>query len=569
MGVGATPAHRNERIPSMPDANAELLADRGAAAAAPPWWRGAVVYENHLPSFKDGNGDGIGDLQGLIEQLDYLGGTLGVDAVWIGPCWRSPLLDQGFDVSDFLDIEPTFGDLATFDRLIAEAHARGIRILVDYIPNHSSDQHPWFVASRSSRDDPKRDWYIWADPAPDGGPPNNWTAEMGGSVWELDEPTGQYYLHTHLRQQPDLNWRNPAVRAAMLDVLRYWLGRGADGVRIDVAHILMKDPQLRDNPPAPPGHHNPVELQHPDFFGQLHVNDRCHPDVHEVLAEIRAVLDEFGAVAIGELEAMEWDAWARYYGDGLRGVQLPFAFKLIETPWDAEALRGVMRDLEHHLPDGAWPVLALDNHDRSRLATRLGRAQARLAGMLLLTWRGTPVLLYGDELGLADQEVPRERQRDTFGLLLEDGVSHDPARTPMPWDRSPLGGFSTAPEERWWLPPCVERETINVEAQLADPGSMLNLYRALIALRKASPALRLGTYEEHAAGDAQVLVFARSLGEERKLVALNLSDEPRGLDLGERGEIIVASGLDRQGERVDGRLALRPAEGVVVAVERP
>jgi len=551
----------------MQDIQADLPAAAGTDAVALPWWRGAIVYENHMPSFKDGDGDGIGDLHGLIEQLDYLGGTLGVDAVWMSPCWRSPLLDQGFDVSDFLDIEPTFGDMAAFDRLIAEAHKRGIKILVDYIPNHSSDQHPWFLASRSSRENPKRNWYIWADPAPDGGPPNNWTAEMGGSVWELDTASGQYYLHTHLQQQPDLNWRNPEVRAAMLDVLRFWLARGADGVRIDVAHLLMKDPELRDNPPAPPGHHNPFELQHPDFFGQLHVNDRCHPDVHSVLAEIRGVLDEFGAVAIGEIEAMEWDAWAQYYGEGLRGVQLPFAFKLIETPWNADALRGVIRDLEAHLPDGAWPVLALDNHDRSRLATRIGRENARLAGMLLLTWRGTPVLLYGDELGLVDQDVPRERQRDTFGLLLQDGVSHDPARTPMPWNGSPRGGFSTAPEERWWLPPCVEWQTVNVEAHLADPGSMLNLYRALIALRRESSALRLGAYAEHPAGEKHVLAFARQLGAERKLVVLNLSGEPRTVELAETGEIVLASGLDRHGERIEGILKLRPAEGVVIATD--
>jgi alpha-glucosidase len=224
------------------------------------WWREAVVYENHLPSLRDGNGDGVGDLHGLIDALDYLAGTLGVDAVWVGPFFRSPLLDQGFDVSDYTDVEPVFGDLATFDRLVEEAHARGVRIVVDYIPNHTSDQHPWFVESRSSRESPRRDWYIWADPAPGGGPPNNWTAEVGGSVWEWDEPTGQYYLHSHLPEQPDLNWRNPRVREALLDVLRFWLRRGADGVRIDVAHMLMKDPELRDNPPSPVGHTNPFEL---------------------------------------------------------------------------------------------------------------------------------------------------------------------------------------------------------------------------------------------------------------------------------------------------------------------
>ncbi|WCB93460.1 Oligo-1,6-glucosidase [Baekduia alba] len=539
------------REPRRPDADAE-------------WWREAVVYENHLPSLRDGNGDGIGDLHGLIESLDYLRGTLGVDAIWVGPCYRSPLLDQGFDISDFTDIEPTFGDLATFDRLIAEAHARGLKILVDYIPNHSSDQHPWFVASRSSREDSKRDWYVWADPAPDGGPPNNWTAEIGGSVWELDAATGQYYLHTHLREQPDLNWRNPEVRAAMLDVLRFWLGRGADGVRIDVAHILMKDPELRDNPPSPPGQTNPFELQHPEFFGQLHVNDRRHPDVHDVLAEIRGVLDEFGAVAIGEIEAMEWDAWAEYYGRDLGGLHLPFAFRLIETPWEAPALRAVVRSLEAALPPGAWPVLALSNHDRSRLATRVGSAQARVAAMLLLTLRGTPVSLYGDELGLCDQPVPRERQRDHFGLT-EGGVSHDPARTPMPWSAARNGGFSPADERDLWLPVSAEYASINVEAQLADPASMLNLYRSLLALRAGSAALRAGEYAEHPAGDDHCLVYERRSGGERKLVALNLTDAPRRVALpGADGAIVLSTAGDRRDEPVAGAVELRPAEGVVV-----
>jgi alpha-glucosidase len=527
------------------------------------WWREAVVYENHLPSLRDGNADGIGDLHGLIEALDYLAGTLGVDAIWVGPFFRSPLLDQGFDVSDYTDVEPVFGDLATFDRLVEEAHSRGVRIVVDYIPNHTSDQHPWFVESRSSRESPRRDWYIWADPAPGGGPPNNWTAEVGGSVWEWDEPTGQYYLHSHLPEQPDLNWRNPRVREALLDVLRFWLRRGADGVRIDVAHMLMKDPELRDNPPSPVGHANPFELQHPEFFAQLHVNDRRHPDVHEVLAAIRSVLDEFGdRVAIGEIEAMEWDAWAQYYGKDNDGVHLPFAFKLIETPWSAPALAETIRDLEASLPDEAWPVLALGNHDRSRLASRIGRAQARVAAMLLLTLRGTPVLLYGDELGMVDQPVPRERQRDRFGLLYDGGVSHDPARTPMPWNAGPNGGFSSAPEPDLWLPVARDYETVNVEAQLADRTSMLALYRALLALRRDRATLRLGDYAQLPTADGDCLTYARDLEGERVLIALNLGDEPRRIAI---GEIALSTAFDRRAERVHGELELRGAEGVIVA----
>jgi alpha-glucosidase len=536
-------------------------------SARTDWWREAVIYENHLPSLRDGNGDGIGDLEGLIQSLDYLAGQLGVDAIWVGPFFESPLLDQGFDVTDHTAVEPMFGDLPTFDRLIDEAHARGLRIIVDYIPNHTSDQHPWFVESRSSRESPRRDWYIWADPAPGGGPPNNWTAEIGGSTWEWDEATGQYYLHSHLREQPDLNWRNPQVRAAMLDVLRFWLTRGADGVRIDVAHMLMKDPELRDNPPSPVGHANAFELQHPDFFRQLHVNDRRHPDVHEALAEIRATLDEFdGRVAIGEIEAMEWDAWAQYYGRDLDGVHLPFAFKLIETPWSAPALVETIRSLEASLPDEAWPVLALGNHDRSRLASRIGRPQARVAAMLLLTLRGTPVLLYGDEIGMTDQPVPRERQRDLFGLALDDGVSHDPARTPMPWNAGPNSGFSAATEPDLWLPISREYETVNVEAQLADRTSILGLYRALLALRRDSEALRLGGYAPLPTAVNGCIVYARELEGERKLIALNLAGEPHRLSIELAGTIALSTALDREGEPVAGELALRPSEGVVIEV---
>jgi alpha-glucosidase len=544
---------------------------RPAAAAtakrsAPEWWRDAVIYENHLPSFRDGNCDGIGDLEGLIQGLDYLAKTLGVDAVWVGPFYRSPLLDQGFDVADFTDVEPVFGDLDTFDRLIAEAHRRGLKIVVDYIPNHTSDQHPWFLASRSSRDNPKRDWYLWAEPAPDGSPPNNWTSEAGGSAWKFDEATGQYYLHSHLPQQPDLNWRNPEVRKAMLEVLRFWLRRGADGIRIDVAHMLMKDPELRDNPPAPAGHTNPYDLQHPDFHSQLHVHDRRHPDTHIVLAEIRSVLDEFGErVAIGEIEAMGWDDWAEYFGAGL-GLHLPFAFKLIETPWEPEALAETIVRLEASLPEGAWPILALGNHDRPRLASRIGRGQAKVAAVLLLTLRGTPMFLYGDELGMVDQPVARQHQRDYFGLA-EFGVSRDPTRTPMPWDAGPHGGFAPADAPDLWLPVSNEYESNNVEAQLGDPGSMLNLYRQLIALRKGSSALCRGTYTR-LGPEGDCLVYARRAGDDHKLIALNLSRDSVEVEFHGTGAIQVSTRPDRGRDRVAGSIELRGDEGVVVDLDQ-
>lgn len=537
----------------------------GAETAGAPWWHEMVLYENHLPSFRDGNGDGIGDLPGLIAALDYLSGTLGVNAVWVGPFFRSPLLDQGFDVTDHMAVDPTFGTLDDFDRLVSEAHERGIRVIVDFIPNHTSDQHPWFIESRSSRDNPKRDWYVWADAAPDQGYPNNWLSEVTGSSWQWDESSEQFYLHSHLKEQPDLNWRNPEVKAAQLDVLRFWLDRGADGFRIDVAHMLMKDPALRDNPPNPNPMLNPYELQPLEFFSQLHVNDRMHPDLHGVLREIRGVLDEYQGdrIAIGEIEAMDWGQWSKFYGERLDELHLPFPFKLIETEWDARALAAVIGELEAAVPHGAWPILALGNHDRNRLASRLGRPQARVAAVLLLTLRGSPTILYGDELGLVDQQVSLERARDHFALA--GGVSHDGTRTPMPWSAAKNGGFSTASAERLWLPIARDYETVNVETQLGHPDSTLNLYRRLLELRGDSRALRLGHWQLHGASDEHCFVYTRTASDDSKLIALNLTDQPRTVAMSDQGVVILSTRPDRQGTTVPGgALRLEANEAVVI-----
>lgn len=531
------------------------------------WWRGAVIYECHLPSLRDGNGDGIGDLYGLIASLDYLSATLGVDAVWTGPFFTSPLLDQGFDVSDYSAVEPTFGTLETFDRLVAEAHARGIKIIIDYIPNHTSDQHPWFVESRSSRDSPKRSWYVWRDPGHQGGFPNNWTSEAGGSVWEWDQLTEQYYLHSHLKEQPDLNWREPEVRAALFDVLRFWLTRGADGVRIDVAHMLMKDPEFRDNPETPTGNGNPFDLQHPDFGTQLHRYDRRYSDTHETLAQIRAVVDEFsGAVAIAEIEAMSWEEWACYYGVELKGMHLPFPFRLLETPWRADLLRIELEGLYASLPGGAWPIVALGNHDRRRLASRLGLPQARAAAVLLLTLAATPCLLYGDELGMTDQSVPLERQRDYFARA-SGGVSRDPTRTPMPWNGSINAGFSTADESQLWLPIAHDATQINVEAQLVDSRSFLALYRALVALRTSSDALRVGDITFFPATPSRaVLAYWRRHGDDRKIVVLNLTGSRQTLELPSAGMVLLSSGARVGGRHVSRTLRVAPNEALVIDV---
>ncbi|NED97112.1 DUF3459 domain-containing protein [Phytoactinopolyspora alkaliphila] len=542
------------------------------STSAEAWWRGAIIYECHLPSFRDGNGDGIGDLEGLIASLDYLHDTLGVDAVWTGPFYRSPLLDQGFDVSDYTEVEPTFGTLETFDRLLREAHARGIRIIVDYIPNHTSDQHPWFVESRSARTNPKRDWYVWRDPR-DGGPPNNWTSEAGGSVWEWDAGTGQFYLHSHLKEQPDLNWRNPEVREALFDVLRFWLDRGVDGIRIDVAHMLMKDPKFRDNPEAPSGNHNPFDLQHPDFGSQVHLHDRRHPDTHHALAQIRAVIDEYpGTVTIAEIEAMSWEDWAEYYGTDLAGMHLPFPFRLLETHWSADLLRAELHGMYAALPPGAWPIVALGNHDRARLATRLGTAQARVAAVLLLTLAATPCLLYGDELGLTDRPVPVDRQRDYFARAT-GGVSRDPVRTPMPWNDDVNGGFSAAPEERLWLPAASDAAEISVAAQLSRPDSMLSLYRQLTRTRHESPALRRGeiVFLPDVAADSdahRVLAYERRAGDDHKVILLNLASEPVPVRLDFAGTLVVSSVGREPGGRIGRELDLAADEAVVIDIEK-
>lgn len=535
----------------------------------PAWWHRAIFYENHLASFRDGNGDGVGDLAGLTASLDYLA-ELGVGAIWLSPCYRSPMLDQGFDITDHCQVDPLFGSLTDFDALLDRAHSRGIRIIADFVPNHTSDQHPWFVESRSSRADAKRNWYVWRDARPDGSPPNNWTSEAGGSVWQWDDATGQFFLHSHLVQQPDLNWREPAVAEAMSGVLRFWLERGVDGFRIDVAHMLMKDPEFRDNPVREAAADNVYDLQHLDFAGQFHVHDRMHPDVHQVLRRIRQIVDEYpGTVLIGEIEAMGWVDWASYYGAELDEIQLPFAFRLLETPWHADAIAAELAALYDAVPGGAWPILALGNHDRPRLASRIPADQLRVAAMLLFTLRGTPIIFYGDELGLPDQDVARERQRDYFGMT-QGGVSRDPIRTPMPWDDSPNAGFSPAAEAELWLPISTHASELNVQAQAADPDSLLRLYRDLIAQRRSSPALvlgdiRLGRPRPEAADGC--LVYERRGERERRIVALNFTDQPATVALPEPVTVALSTHGPAGVRAARGSIELRANEGVLLDVD--
>jgi alpha-glucosidase len=515
-----------------------------------PWWQRCVVYQVYPRSFADSDGDGVGDLPGLIAHLDHLV-ALGVDAVWLSPIFRSPMRDFGYDVSDYRDVDPVFGTLADADRLIAEAHERGLRVVLDFVPNHTSSDHPWFLDARSSRGAARRDWYVWRDPAPGGGPPNDMRAQFGGPAWTLDEATGQYWYHSFLPEQPDLDWRNPAVRDAMLDHLRFWFDRGIDGFRIDVVWMIAKDDQ--------PWADGPVQATAHGFGGDPR-NALEHgdgPAMDDRLAELRAVADEYpDRVLIGEVY-MEPARVVRYYGtDGL-GVHLPFNTALITLPWDASSIRAAIEAYEAALPGSAWPNWVLGNHDQSRVATRLGEAQARVAAMLLLTLRGTPTLYAGDELGLPDAAVPPDRVVDVAG--------RDPERAPIPWTVvGRAAGFTTGEP---WLPMTDEPGRYSAEAQAADPRSMLALHRRLLALRRAEPALHLGAWTAVDAPEG-VVGFDRTSGGDRFRVLLNLTAAPVRVVLEGTWTVEVDTGLVRPtggaGALVTAGLDLAADEGVVL-----
>jgi alpha-glucosidase len=522
------------------------------------WWQRGIFYQIYPRSFQDRDGDGVGDLPGITSRLDYLQ-WLGVDAIWLSPIFPSPMADFGYDVANYTAIDPLFGTLADFDTLLAEAHARGMKLILDYVPNHSSDEHPWFLESRSSRDNPKRDWYIWRDPAPGGGPPNNWLSMFGGGAWEWDEATSQYYLHLFHKKQPDLNWRNPDVQAAMLDVLRFWLDRGVDGFRVDVMWLLIKDDQFRDNPPNPdyqPGQH-PVSQQLP-----LYTMDR--PETHDIVIMMRRVLDEYDErMMVGEIY-LPIDRLMTYYGAQMLEAHLPFNFQLILLPWSARLIAAAIDAYEAALPPGGWPNWVLGNHDNARIASRIGAAQARVAAMLLLTLRGTPTIYYGDELSMHDVDIPQELVQDPQGKNIP-GFSRDPERTPMQWDSGPNAGFTSGAP---WLPLADDYPAATVAAQRDDPRSMLALHRKLIDLRRAEPALHVGAFAPVAAtGD--LLAYIRERSGRHFLVALNLGGQAATLGAGTLGggRIALSTHLDRAGERVSGDLALRGDEGVIVELD--
>jgi alpha-glucosidase len=530
------------------------------AATDAAWWQRAIIYQIYPRSFQDSNDDGIGDLPGIERRLPYLK-ELGIDAIWLSPIFPSPQRDFGYDIANYIDIDPIFGTLQDFDRLLAAAHGQGLKLLLDLVPNHTSDQHPWFRASRRARSDPQRDWYIWRDPAPGGGPPNNWLSQFGGSAWEFDAATGQYYYHAFLREQPDLNWRNPNVRRAVHDVMRFWLARGVDGFRVDVIWQLLKDQQFRDNPVNPDW----TPSQPPsDQLIPLYTADL--PEVHDVIAELRRVINEFDErVLIGEIY-LPIEKLVAYYGRDLTGVHLPFNFALLSARWNARALAALVDEYEAALPAGGWPNWVLSNHDRPRVAARVGPEQARLAAILLLTLRGTPTIYYGDEIGISQVDLTSDQVRDPLEHNIPGlGIGRDGARTPMQWDGSTHAGFSHCEP---WLPLAADHQVANVATQRHHETSILNLYRRLIAARRAMPVLSLGSYRPVAArGD--LLLFLRQHATDRVLVALNLGTDATTVEFGPdqfHGQIIVSAHGDRDEEPVHGRIDLRAGEGLVIVL---
>ncbi|MDP9332259.1 MAG: alpha-amylase family glycosyl hydrolase [Actinomycetota bacterium] len=533
----------------------QMPADR----AGRTWWRDGVLYQIYPRSFMDTNGDGVGDLRGITQRLDHLQ-WLGVEGIWLDPIMVSPNDDWGYDVADYVEVDPSFGTLADADTLIEEASRRGIRVILDLVPNHTSDHHPWFLDAKSARDARHRDWYVWADPKPDGSVPNNWgmAFDPRRPAWTFDEASGQYYLNQFLPSQPDLNWWNEEVRDAFDAILRFWFDRGIAGFRIDVCHSVIKDRELRDNPPATPDDHWYVRM-----MGQRSVYNACRPEVHDVLRRWRKLAESYDPprVLIGETYVLEPEAFAAFYGTGDE-LNLAFNFMLLHSKFRAAELRDAVEHAEELLPSDAWPVWTGGNHDSHRFPTRWCKndpARTCAALVMLMGLRGTPFLYYGDEIGMVDTDVPADRILDPVGVFHGARMGRDDERTPMHWSAVAGAGFSEPGVEPWL--PYGDYAAYNVADQRHDPDSVLALTRDLIGLRDAMPELRDGSYRTLPGPSDDVWAWRRG---ERTVVACNLSDDAVELsDIGP-GAIRISTIRARADERVDGALHLAPWEAAIV-----
>jgi alpha-glucosidase len=529
----------------------------------PPWWRAAVFYQIYPRSWADSNADGVGDLKGVTERLDYLE-WLGIDAIWLNPIMPSPNADWGYDISDYCGVHPDLGSIDDLKRLVEEAADRGIRVLLDLVPNHTSNLHPWFVDSSSSKASRRRDWYVWADPKPNGSPPNNWASLLGGGpAWSLDPKTAQYYLHLFLPEQPDLNWWNPEVRDAFDHILEFWFNNGIAGFRIDVAHGLIHDEKLRDNPPIGPSDHPEISRH-----GQRLAYSMNRPEVHEILAHWRSLCERFDSprILVGETYIFDLSEMARFYGTGADELNLAFNFPFVFSSLDPGTLSAIVENTEALFDGRHWPAWTASNHDVGRFATRWCRDDpdaTRCVLMMLLTLRGTPFLYYGDEIGMTNARVPRQRLRDPAALAQWPmNTGRDPCRTPMPWSGGAGAGF-TEPGVEPWLP-FGDVGACNVEDQRTDRSSNLNLCRDMIMLRRQYRDLVDGDYRSLAAPEG---VWGWMRGDQFS-VFLNLSNASKAC-LAVTGRVAVGTHRDRDGELLSGRLDIDPWEGVIVRHGEP
>ncbi|HET9835717.1 MAG TPA: alpha-glucosidase family protein [Rhodanobacteraceae bacterium] len=543
-----------------------MLRDSRAEVSA-PWWRGAVIYQIYPRSFLDTNGDGVGDLPGIIRRLDYVA-RLGVDAIWIAPFFVSPMADFGYDVADFREVDPLFGTLADFDHLLAKAHEAGLKVMIDQVLSHTSAEHPWFKESRQSRDNPRADWYVWADAREDGGPPNNWLSLFGGCAWQWEPRRGQYYLHNFLASQPDLDFHNPDVRAAVLDNLRFWLDRGVDGFRLDSINFCYHDARLRDNPPKPKDKRvgRGFSADNPYSF-QYHWYNNTQPENLAFLQELRALLDRYpGVAALGEISSEDSLATMAEYTSGHR-LHMGYSFELLTDDFSAAYIRETVRAQEAQMTEG-WPCWAISNHDVERVLSRWGNghASAAMANQLtamVCSLRGSVCVYQGEELGLTEAEVPYEQLRDPYGIAFWPNFKgRDGCRTPMPWDSvGANAGFSHATP---WLPVPDEHRALAVSWQETQPASTLNIFRAFMRWRREQPALRWGDIRFIKTPEP-VLAFTREFGGQTLLVVFNLSAEPVMLDLPRNIELALLEGHGLRAGCVENDRLYLPAHGTVFA----
>lgn len=535
------------------------------------WIKKVVVYHLYPRSFKDSNNDGIGDIKGIIQKLDYLN-WLGVGAVWLSPVNCSPMADFGYDVSDYCNIDPIFGTLDDFKTLLQQAHSRNIKVIMDFVPNHTSDKHPWFLEAKASKKNPKRNFYIWEDPKKDGSPPNNWLSVFGGSAWEYEPKTRQYYLHSFLRQQPDLNWRNPQVRKSMYKILSFWMELGVDGFRVDAIHHLYKDRLLRDNPVNP--EYNPQTDDPFDQFVPLYTKWR--PEIFKEVANMCHFISRTGGKFIVTEVYGETPKLLRFYqacdkklGSKKDDISFcPFNLQFITLPWKAKICKKFIDEYDSLLQNGELPNYVLGNHDRPRVASRIGVKQIRVAAMLLLTLRGVPFIYYGDELGMVNVPIPKEKIQDPAEKNVPGkGLGRDPARTPMQWSGEKDAGFS---KHKPWLPISNNYQTVNVESESQDKYSILNLYKSLIQLRNESEVLQHGNYRSLSLGNDNIFAYTRIVGPKILLVVLNFSDKRQQTSIPQYrvGEVLLSTHLDKTaGSQLElKRLNLKGGEGYVFRI---